>query len=111
LEDVHLSSYKEISLLAPFGVDNPKPFFSFKESVIDSAKNFGKEKNHLEVVFKTHGGKKVKSIGFFMTKENMEEKIGRKLEEGAEITLLGFIEYSHFAGKSEVRLRICDIFL
>jgi single-stranded-DNA-specific exonuclease len=111
LDDVHRDTYKEITLLAPFGVENAKPFFSFKNSIIESAKNFGKEKNHLEVIFRTKSGKKVKSIGFFMVKESVEEKIGKKLEGGEEVTVLGFIEESHFAGKTEVRLRIYDILL
>ncbi len=52
LEDVTEENLKAIEKLAPFGVANPKPKFLFKNIPIFSLKEFGKDKNHLELIFK-----------------------------------------------------------
>jgi single-stranded-DNA-specific exonuclease len=41
-----------IEKMSPFGVGNPKPVFILKNEEIYSIKEFGKDKNHLEITFK-----------------------------------------------------------
>ncbi|MGI9118350.1 MAG: single-stranded-DNA-specific exonuclease RecJ [Minisyncoccia bacterium] len=94
--------YKTIQNFAPFGVANTKPLFLFKNVLIESAKEFGKDKNHLEIVVSHNSGKKIKAISFFKTTNDFEEK----LVPGIHIDLFACIEESRFMGRVEMRLRI-----
>ncbi len=105
IDDVHNENYRVIEQLAPFGAGNPKPTFMFKNSVIASLKEFGKEKNHLELSFLNSKGKTIKAISFFKTRESFN----KILKEGDSIDLIAVFEKSTFAGRTELRLRIIDI--
>ncbi len=102
MDDVHDVTYKAIEPLAPFGEANPKPIFSFGNVTPLATKRFGKKNEHLEIIYPTTKGGKVKAIQFF-TKSETEEKAVKPH------TLLAHLEKSYFAGKTELRLRIVDI--
>ncbi|MFA6355160.1 MAG: single-stranded-DNA-specific exonuclease RecJ, partial [Candidatus Paceibacterota bacterium] len=105
MDDVISSNYNVIEKLAPYGVGNPKPTFLFKDVAISAVKEFGKEKNHLELSFLNNKGKIVKAIAFFKNKESYNGKI----EVGERINLVASFEKSTFLGRTELRLRIIDI--
>lgn len=105
IEQIHRSLAKEIEVLAPFGVGNPKPLFLVPNVSVKSAKHFGKEKNHFEVVIEGEHGKQIKAIKFFAGKESFAVPV----EEGSTVSLLGYVEESHFGGKNEIRMRIEEI--
>jgi len=105
LDAVNYDNYKLIEKLSPFGMGNPKPTFLFERVLIDSVKMFGKETNHLELVFKNSHGHNIKAIGFFMNLNNW----GVKLKSGHKINLLANFEKSLFRNFIELRLRIVDI--
>lgn len=103
LSDVNEKTWAEIERISPFGEANPKPVFLFKGVLISAIKHFGKEKNHLEILF-SDSGKKVKAIKFFAKAEDF----GESVREGARVSLFATMEKSFF-GRPEVRLRIVDI--
>ncbi len=105
LSDITADTYKQIEQLAPFGCGNPKPVFLFEGVKIAELKLFGKEKNHLELSFISDAGKKVKAISFFKT----DTSFSAPLMLGNIINLTASMELSHFAGRTELRLRIIDI--
>ncbi len=105
IDDVTNANYLIIDKLAPYGVGNPKPKFIFKELPIFAIKEFGKEKNHLELSFLNSKGKQIKAIAFFKTKESFNNT----LSVGERINLIATFEKSTFGGKIELRLRIIDI--
>lgn len=107
-EYVTLENYKLIETLAPFGMDNQKPTFLFENAEIKEWKRFGKEKNHLELIFTDENNRNIKAIGFFMTEKSFEASTGI-LEVGKQIQLVAQFEKSTFAGRTELRLRIVDI--
>ena len=97
--------YRAIQNFAPFGVANPKPLFVFRRVLVETAKEFGKDKNHLEIVVSHNsGGKdtKIKAIAFFKTTNDFDQK----LAPGMYIDLSAYIEESRYMGKVEMRLRI-----
>lgn len=102
IDDVHEATYQAIAPLAPFGEGNPKPIFSFKEVTPLSTRRFGKKNEHLEIIYPTSKGGKVKAIQFFVKSET-EEKSSKPH------TLLAHLEKSYFGFKPELRLRIVDI--
>jgi len=105
IDDVTTNNYSVIEKLAPFGAGNPKPTFLFKGLKIFAIKEFGKEKNHLELAFKNSRGGQIKAISFFKTRNSFEPM----LEEGESINLVATFEKNNFGGRSELRLRIVDI--
>ncbi len=105
LNDVNWVVYESIAQLAPFGTGNEKPVFLFEGITIDEVKLFGKEKNHLELIFRNSQGKKVSAIGFFTTVDSYDKKIAR----GEKINLIATLEKSTFRNFPELRLRIVDV--
>jgi single-stranded-DNA-specific exonuclease len=105
LDDVTAQNYTVIEKLAPYGMANPKPVFKFADIAISSIKEFGKEKNHLEVLFTNSRGWPVKAIAFFKDRESF----GRSLTAGERVDLTATFEKSTFGGRTELRLRIVDI--
>ena len=108
VDDVGVAFFSTIEIFQPFGVDNPKPIFSFKDLEINGVKKFGNGGIHLQLDFKkspaASGSKIVSAIGFFMVKENSFD-----LRAGQTIDLAASIEKSNFRNRPEIRLRIVDI--
>lgn len=105
IDDVNKELERDISQLAPFGMNNPKPIFLFKNAEVFDAEIFGKKKDHLKILFRNKKGQIISAIGFFMKAEDFDVKIAK----GEKINLLANIEKSFFAGREELRLRIVDI--
>ena len=105
IDDMNWETYKSIERLAPFGSGNPKPMFLFENAKIVAVKNFGKEKNHLEISFKKSDGKNISAIGFFMKGDEW----GIEIKEGEKINLIATMEKSMFRNFPELRLRIVDV--
>jgi single-stranded-DNA-specific exonuclease len=105
IDDITLANYSVIDKLAPYGEGNPKPKFLFKELPIYALKEFGKDKNHLELSFVNSKGKIIKAIAFFKTRESYNNV----LNVGERINMIATFEKSTFAGRTELRLRIVDI--
>lgn len=105
LNDVTWDTYKIIEKLSPFGVGNPKPIFLFENVEVKGVKQFGKEKNHLELGFEGDGGRPISAISFFAKASdfNPEPKKDQK------INLIATLEKSFFRSRLELRLRIIDI--
>ena len=108
IDDIGAAFFSAIEVFQPFGVDNPKPIFSFKNININGVKKFGNGGAHLQLDFKkssaVSGSKIVSAIGFFIGKE-----AGFDLKAGQTIDLAASIEKSNFRNKPEIRLRIADI--
>ena len=105
LDEVNDMTYRKIEKLSPFGVGNPKPTFLFENIEITAVKNFGKEKNHLELIFQNSRGNKIPAIGFFTVAGDYKPEI----EVGKKINLVATMEKSFFKFRPEIRLRIIDI--
>ena len=102
IDDVSANLYDTLSKLSPFGMGNPKPLFLFRKVSVSSAKTFGKEKNHFEIMFQKKNGT-VKAIQFFAGDEI------QKIKEGDEISFIGSLEKSTFGNRTELRVRISEI--
>ncbi|MTH52545.1 single-stranded-DNA-specific exonuclease RecJ [Bacillus mangrovi] len=55
LEDVTLSSIEEMNLLAPFGMDNPKPVIMIEDLSVSGMRKIGSNQNHLKVTLEQEG--------------------------------------------------------
>jgi single-stranded-DNA-specific exonuclease len=105
LRDVNTRTLEEFQLLAPFGIGNPKPVFSFTSVQINSIRHFGKEENHIEIHIRDSAGTVRKASKFFATSASFT----RDVIEGDSVTMLANLEHSSFAGRRSLELRIVDI--
>ncbi|KKU20941.1 MAG: Single-stranded-DNA-specific exonuclease recJ [Candidatus Nomurabacteria bacterium GW2011_GWA1_46_11] len=101
LGDIGENLWETVSQFAPFGMGNQKPIFKIPKAEIKSVKKFGKENNHLEIMF--NGG--VKAIAFFSDPASYSVL----LTPGTRISLLANLEKSFFRNRPELRLRIVDM--
>lgn len=100
------SLFKDVSLLAPFGMGNPKPVFLISDAVVASLRRFGKEKNHLELTLRcVRTGFEARAFDFFRSPENFTHAP----EAGKEARILATIERDSYRGASAIALRIVDI--
>ncbi len=106
IDDVNDDLGKQVSLLAPFGMGNPKPIFAFRGIEISEVKIFGKNSEHLKIDFRNGKGRKISAVGFFTKPEDFSVKIAA----GEKIDLLANFEKSFWNGNEELRLRIADVF-
>ena len=106
LEDVTRETYRQISALAPYGVENPKPLFLFPRVLVDQVKVFGKAKNHLEVIFRNGKGKTVSGIAFFSSPTSYGSL---SLVSGMTVDVVASFDSSVYLGTSRLRLRIVDL--
>lgn len=96
---------RDISLLSPFGVGNPKPLFHIPESRVIDVRRFGKEKNHTEVTLECPAtGRRLRAFDFF------KEPAAFTLppSPNAQARVLGTIERDSFRGAGAVALRVVD---
>jgi len=105
-DEVNLRTYAEVEKLAPFGVGNHKPIFLFENARVRKMEQFGKEKQHVKLTFAKTDGVYVQAIKFYANVADFSDK----LKEGNPITLLAHLEKSTFNNRTELRLRIVDIF-
>ncbi len=119
LAEVTWDTYKEIERLSPFGIDNGKPLFLFRDIEIDKVKTFGTGGAHIELSF-TDGGRSIPAIGFFAcpptfdTDDEFDPHTGHHFSDvalapGRRIDLLASFDKSNFRNWPELRLRIVDI--
>lgn len=104
-DEVNERAYNEIQKFAPFGVGNPKPIFLFENAKVRRMEQFGREKQHLKLVFAKSDGVFVNAIRFYAAPSDFS--VG--LREGQSYTLLATLEKSTFGSRTEIRLRIVDI--
>ncbi len=104
LDDVNPVVLKEQSMLAPFGVDNPKPLYKWVNVVPSSVTLFGKTKEHTKLQFDTKGYAS-EAIAFFKKPDDFTTVP----QAGVPVALLAHLEQSYFMGRLQTRLRIVDI--
>ena len=104
-DEVNEKTWNDIQKLAPFGVGNPKPVFLFENAKVRRVEQFGKEKQHLKLVFAKSDGVYVNAIKFYAEPFDFDNEPA----EGKTVNLLAHVEKSTFGNRTELRLRIVDI--
>lgn len=106
LSDVSMQLYKDLTVLAPFGVGNPRPTFMFRDIVVSSTAFLGKGTDHLKLsITDNQGRSKVEVIAF---NANENDPI-RELGVGDSCDMVACIESNTFRGRTSLRLRPISI--
>ena len=106
LDDVTIDNYRQIEKLEPYGMENQKPHFLFADVEIFHVKEFGKNKEHLELSFKNSRNYTVKAMTFYYA-DALED---RKFVAGEKIQLVASFDMNRWNGNEFLRLKIEDIF-
>jgi single-stranded-DNA-specific exonuclease len=70
LDEVNWDLWRDVAKLAPFGVGNQKPLFLFEGVAPRAVEQFGREKQHLKLIFEKQSGEKVSAVKFFAKPED-----------------------------------------
>ena len=94
-------TYNELSQLAPFGIGNEKPLFLIEDIKIKELSFFGKEKNHLKIVFEKKDKEIIEGISFFINQEDYAH-----LKNDQFVDIAAHLERDTFFKTPKLRLRI-----
>ncbi len=104
LREVDVPLFRDISVLAPFGIGNPKPVFRIARAEIARMRRFGKEKNHIELsLMCRESGVEARAFDFF---RGPDDFTSTPIPESAA-SILATIDRDTFRGG--LALRIVDI--
>jgi single-stranded-DNA-specific exonuclease len=116
--DAHIATHEatptllsKLERLAPFGMGNAKPTFSFKEVVIAEVSWFGKAEEHLRVRIRPSADdftdRMLEGIAFYAKREL--GKVTEELTVGMTTNILATIERDQFTKGRPVRLRLVAV--
>ncbi len=104
LSDINQYFINQIRKLAPFGEANPKPTFIFKAISPSQVEIFGKNKEHIKLIFSTKDTN-IEAIAFFKTTDDFS--VCPQIDKIC--TIIGTVEQSWFRGRQQIRIMIIDI--
>jgi single-stranded-DNA-specific exonuclease len=104
LDEVGEELWRSVARLAPFGVGNPKPLFLFECLRVSLVELFGRERQHLKLIFQKKNGERVSAVKFYSTPDDFDG-----LAAGQQVNILAHLEQSFFRSVPELRLRLVDI--
>jgi single-stranded DNA-specific DHH superfamily exonuclease len=110
LDEVTNETYNFIRQFGPFGIENEKPLFLFKDVLVSEVKMFGNGGLHLELKFKNTAGKVIPAIGFFFRPQADPPRADNiAFAPGDKVSFLANLEKSYFRRFPELRLRLVDV--
>lgn len=102
LKEINAETYNKITQLSPFGMANKKPLIALLKVIPDKIKVFGKENNHIKLIFIVEG-KELEAIAFNKAQEYQDFDFSKPIDIAASI------EKNEWNGKVSIFLRIEDI--
>lgn len=101
LSDINLELIHEVSRLAPFGMNNPKPVFEITEVPIE-IRQIGSTKKHLKFQFRKEGTQ-LDGIGFGFG------DLYPFISSNTEVTLAGELSVNEWNGMKKAQIMIADM--
>ncbi|MFZ3044080.1 MAG: single-stranded-DNA-specific exonuclease RecJ [Minisyncoccia bacterium] len=109
---------KKVERLAPFGMENQKPVFLFREILVHEISRFGKAQEHLKLKIDVREGNgSIDAVTFFV--KGAVARTADALTKGSRVHILAHLERDMFSrpalrslggvGGNPVRLRLLDI--
>jgi single-stranded-DNA-specific exonuclease len=102
LADVTIEAVEQLAMLAPFGVENPKPVFQINDVNVTSMRKIGSEQNHLKTLFE-QDGHSLDGIGFGLG------HLGDEISPFAKISVIGELSINEWNNFRKPQLFIHDI--
>jgi single-stranded-DNA-specific exonuclease len=99
---------KKVQRLAPFGMENEKPVFGFKDVFIEQVAWFGKSGEHIKLTLQVDEfGQSLQAIAFY-GKRNLGS-VTEKLENGVRAHIAASLEKDMFTRGQPIRLRLVSV--
>jgi single-stranded-DNA-specific exonuclease len=105
LVEVNDKTYAALRMMAPFGMNNPKPVFRFVDVTVDRILRFGGGKEHVRLALSDDSGADAEAIAFFINRSSFKDDIDL-LSTGDRVTIDATMDRSYFGGRPSLRLRI-----
>ncbi|WP_419956067.1 single-stranded-DNA-specific exonuclease RecJ [Neobacillus niacini] len=102
VEEINLSSLDELNLLAPFGMDNPKPKVLISNVEISTMRKIGSEQNHLKVMV-NRNGTNLDGIGFGLG------PLFDHISPASKISLIGELAVNEWNNNRKPQIFIQDV--
>ncbi|MFJ7927756.1 single-stranded-DNA-specific exonuclease RecJ [Peribacillus sp. NPDC096448] len=103
LAEVSIQTIQEMSLLAPFGVTNPKPKILIDSVQLSSVRKIGANQNHLKVQLEDDGKHKLDGVGF---------GLGHFVDEiapHAEVSVIGELSINEWNNVKKPQIFVQDV--
>ncbi len=113
-EEVNWASYDELQKFAPFGKENPRPLFSFKDIEVKEKRIVGKNGGHLKLKLEApmpagrHKDSMLKTFIFEAIGFNFAKKT-QELKNGDRVDLVFEIMADEYNGQRKLQLKIIDL--
>ncbi|MBD8069316.1 single-stranded-DNA-specific exonuclease RecJ [Bacillus sp. PS06] len=102
LSDISIETIAEMNLLAPFGMNNPKPRVRIKDVSIQGIRKIGSDQNHLKMTFEENGFA-LDSIGF-----GLGEAYDH-VSPGAQISVIGELSINEWNNFRKPQIMLHDL--
>lgn len=102
VEEINLSSLDELNLLAPFGMDNPKPKVLISNVEISTMRKIGSEQNHLKIMV-NRNGTNLDGIGFGLG------PLFDHISPASKISLIGELAVNEWNNNRKPQIFIQDV--
>ena len=108
LSEVSHALLKKIQRLAPFGMENSKPVFGFKDVFIENVAWFGKGEEHIRLTLQVDEfGESIQAMAFY-GKRNLGS-VASRIEKGTRAHIAGTLEKDTFTRGQPIRLRLVSV--
>jgi single-stranded-DNA-specific exonuclease len=102
IQEIQLDAIKEMLLLAPFGMENPKPKVLLKDAGISNYRKIGSEQNHLKITLEKNGFS-LDSIGFGLG------RIYDEVSPTSSVSVIGELSINEWNNVQKPQLFLQDI--
>lgn len=106
LDDVNLDLEAQLEALAPFGTDNPRPVFEFKDYEVNTVQAIGQQKNHLKLQLQSNNSQ-VDALDFGIGSKKISEIERNK----NSVRLIGTLGKNVWQSRVNLQIMIEDILL
>lgn len=101
ISEANLDLIKELKKLAPFGMDNPQPYFMFQHVYPKDIKTIGADNNHLKFTLTDNDHAQLMTIGFGFGNQ-------AAVIENNELSLVGQLQINEWNGRQSPQLQLVD---
>lgn len=102
IKEISIKSIEDMQMLAPFGVDNPKPKLTFCDLEIDNMRKIGSNQNHLKIILK-QDEVDLDGIGFGIG------DLCDHISPSAKVSVLGELSINEWNNRKKPQIFIQDI--
>lgn len=106
LDDVNLDLEAQLEALVPFGTDNPRPVFEFKDYEVNAVQAIGQQKNHLKLQLQSNNSQ-VDALDFGIGSKKISEIERNK----NSVRLIGTLGKNVWQSRVNLQIMIEDILL